>query len=76
MLYSPVHQGLLRGPVTSPHTTVNIQTPCGVVSAQVQVDMSSGVPRTGRVQIESVPSFVVQTGTELNSYVRHYCIIK
>ncbi|XP_012940359.1 trans-L-3-hydroxyproline dehydratase-like [Aplysia californica] len=55
-----VDRGLLKRPITSPRTRVNIQAPCGLVRADVQVDNGQGV-KTGRVCFESVSSFVVTT---------------
>ncbi|XP_059158910.1 trans-L-3-hydroxyproline dehydratase-like [Physella acuta] len=52
-----------RGLVSTTHASdiqVNIQVPCGLVKAFVEVCRAE-VPRTARVRFESVPSFVVAT---------------
>lgn len=61
-----IDQGLV--PAVEPVTTVNIECPCGLVIASVEV----GDGRTGAVSFESVPSFLLarDRSLELDGYGR------
>ena len=49
--------GLVKG--VEPETIVNIQCPCGLVKAHVQVTAGG---KTGKVRFHSVPAFAFATG--------------
>ena len=53
--------GLVKG--VSPETVVNIQCPCGLVTAKVQCDNSG---KSGATTLESVPCFVFATNLKVN----------
>ena len=49
----------------APETRVNIQCPCGLVRARVEVAVGAQGPRTGAVVFESVPAFAFALDREI-----------
>jgi trans-L-3-hydroxyproline dehydratase len=58
-----IDYGLVQG--VSPETQVNIQCPCGLVTAYVEYDNET--KKTGRVRFESVPAFAFDTQIDVKT---------